>query len=384
MARRAREIQKAHKSDDSALDERRRIERRLRMGALACWGWLATRGMSRAEAARHMGIASTTLAKWESGWEQDRLRVLRRGMPPDHADPEVRNGVIAFIHLVGPGVGLPTLQAAFPDVARAELERLLERYRMTYLAVTSAFAFALRWTRVGAVWAMDFKQAPSPVDGCYGWVLAVRDLASGKTLASDPYEGATAQAVVATLRRLFRLLGAPLVIKCDNGSHFVNGEVMPLLEAWGVVCLLSPPYFPSYNGSIESGIGSLTIRANHAAARNDRPGEWTCDDVEEARLSGNALGRPRGIHGPTPNEAWNGRPPILDDERVAFHRLVADCEAELKTERGFLPGIEPSPIHNASLCRESVSRALVARGLLLVRRRRIPPPLFTRRMKKIS
>ncbi len=45
-------------------------------------------------------------------------------------------------------------------------------------------------------------------------------------------------------------------------------------------------------------------------ARNNRPGEWACDDVEAARLRANELSRLHGLRGPTPDEVWNNRDPI--------------------------------------------------------------------------
>ena len=40
-------------------------------------------------------------------------------------------------------------------------------------------------------------------------------------------------------------------------------------------------------GACEAVIGSLKSRAHHKLARNDRPGEWTCDNVEAARVMAN-------------------------------------------------------------------------------------------------
>lgn len=47
-----------------------------------------------------------------------------------------------------------------------------------------------------------------------------------------------------------------------------------------VTLLLSPPFFPSYNGAIEAGIGSLKTRAHLEAARHGHSCEWNCDDLE--------------------------------------------------------------------------------------------------------
>ncbi|MCW8131347.1 MAG: hypothetical protein KIS92_13445 [Planctomycetota bacterium] len=71
--------------------------------------------------------------------------------------------------------------------------------------------------------------------------------------------------------------------------------------------LLSPAYYPKYNGGIEAGIGSLKTRIHHEAVRHEHPGEWTCDDVEAGRLQANELARPWGYKAECPLEAWMQR-----------------------------------------------------------------------------
>src|SRR5207249_4901795 len=137
---------------------------------------------------------------------------------------------------------------------------------------------------------MDYTAPPNVIEGRYRTILAVRDLASGKILAALPSEHDDTVTTVAVLRALFRQHGPPLAIKSDNGRHFVNADVDALLAEHGVLHLRSPFYFPSYNGAIEAGIGALKIRAHFEAALHDRPGDWTLDDVEAARLRGNELG----------------------------------------------------------------------------------------------
>ena len=44
----------------------------------------------------------------------------------------------------------------------------------------------LHWHRPGAVWAMDHTEPPTPIDGRWPHVLAVRDLASHMQLAWLP------------------------------------------------------------------------------------------------------------------------------------------------------------------------------------------------------
>ena len=95
-----------------------------------------------------------------------------------------------------------------------------------------------------------------------------------------------------------------------------------LLRGEGVTHLLSPPYYPPYNGAIEAGIGQIAHRANHHAALASHPGTWSMDDVEAARRQGNALARPFGPDCPTPDEAWQARKTISPLTRRAFQLSV--------------------------------------------------------------
>jgi hypothetical protein len=82
------------------------------------------------------------------------------------------------------------------------------------------------------------------------------------------------------------------------------GPVRGLLSAWGVFLHLSPPRRPQYYGSIEAANGSLKTRTEHLAASAGRPGQWTSTDLAQARDQANALLRPWGPHGPTPQQLW--------------------------------------------------------------------------------
>ncbi|MBI5365570.1 MAG: DDE-type integrase/transposase/recombinase [Planctomycetes bacterium] len=363
-------------------DTQRRMERRLKIRALGAAVWLYLLGLKPREIARRLNVEVKTLRSWRAGWCKDHLQVIPRGRPVKCLDLGKRNGVIGFIQLVGPGVGLPTLEAAFRDVPRAELERILYGYRKEYLASGAHSVHALRWTKAGTVWAIDHLEPDVPVDGEFRFVVVARDLASGEQLLALPVKQKDMKAVAQALEALFLAHGAPLVLKADNA--FDAEEVHAVLSTRGVELLLSPPETPRYNGSVEAGIGSLKTRTHHEAARNDRPGEWTCDDVEAGRLACNELGRPRGAAGPTPDELWATRRMPDLAERSLFRARVERHRLELRAEQGLLPGFELGRWDRTALEREAISRALVARGLLEVRRRRIPPPLYRARMGNIT
>ena len=348
------------------------MERSLKIDCLAFADWTARLHYSLEESAQRLGIRSNTLREWQRRWNVDRLRVRPRGRPLERSSWETRQIILELFDLLGPGIGLPTVRAFFPHEAKGELEDLLRRYRRVHLRKNKTLIHALRWTRAGAVWAMDFLDAPLPVDGLYRYIFAVRDLASGTQLLALPCPDKELTNVCAALVALFKEHGAPLVLKSDCG--FDADVVINLARQYRVTHLLSPPAYPRYNGAIEAGIGSLKMRAHYQAARRGCPGEWNCDDVEAARLSANETARPWGHSAPTPEQNWKCRTTITDTERFAFMAAVAAIKPEVKCELR-LPEPTLTRREEAALTRVAVGRVLVAHGLLYIRRRRISLPI---------
>ena len=219
---------------------------------------------------------------------------------------------------------------------------------------------------------MDFAEAPAAIDGIYPYLFAVRDLASGCQLLWQPVAAMTADTTVLALSSLFARHGAPLVLKSDNGSAFCADTTRNFLGAAAIIPLFSPPGRPSYNGACEAGIGSLKCRSERQAAWQGRPGSWTWHDVELGRLEANASARPRGPRGPTPDQAWAGRPALTDAPRQAFAATLARRRAEVCQEQGqtFAELVEHGERSQAD--RIAIQRALVEHDYLLFTRRRIP------------
>jgi transposase InsO family protein len=278
----------------------------------------------------------------------------------------LRVRLLALLRLLGPSVGVLPLQALCPGLARREVADLLRRYRRVWKRKRRLLTRALHWTRPGAVWAIDFAVPPAPLEGRYCRLLAVRDLASGYQLAWLPVADESARTVSDTLQALFRAHGAPLVLKSDNGSAFAAAEIEPLLASWGVCALFSPPHTPRYNGSCEAGIGSMKVRTHHQAAAAGRPGEWTCDDAEAARLQANQTARPWGVRRPTPGEIWGARQAVQDQERVAFAAAARVREQEALAEQGYPPGAILGRLAEAAVRRVAIERALIDQGLLAI------------------
>jgi transposase InsO family protein len=355
--------------------KRREEERLAKVAAVqfALWAKREHRYSTR-ESARRLRLSSATLSSWLRGWRKDVLALAPRGRPTIDSDRDLRLAVLAIFDLCGPEVGQPTLQEFFPSMPARELLDLADRYRDFHCNGKNVLVHALTWNEPGTVWAMDYTVPPNVIEGVYKTILCVRDLASGKTLAAMPSDHDDARTTIDVLRALFAEHGPPLCIKSDNGCHFVAGEVQALLAEYRVAHLRSPFYSPTFNGSIEAGICSLKIRAHYEAARHNRPGEWTTDDVEGARLRGNELGRPHGMARGTPDAEWARRAPIAEDTRRSLLALISQYELEEARRRGYQEGAPLGDDVRLSIGRDAIGRALCQLGFVHYRRRRIPLP----------
>lgn len=300
-----------------------------------------------------------------------------------HCSADERQEVLHFLRLHGPYTGMPTLSGQFPDVPLAELRDLLGVYRHLWDALHPRERNHLIWHRAGTVWAMDFSEPRHAIDGTLGYLLAVRDLASGLQLAWRPLASPDAASVVAELQLLFTIHGAPLVLKSDNGSPFFAGVTQALLASWKVWALYSPPGQPRYNGSIEASIGSLKNRTDHMAYRADHVGIWTTADVELALENANRFARPRGRHGLTPEQAWALRRPPTLSERETFGAKVRHLEAQARTRDRIALDADLDHYKQAAIHRRVLQQVLVESELLTITRRRIPQTFYGQKVANI-
>jgi len=361
----------------------RQREQILRANVVDLRRWGTQQGLSATATAVCLRLAPRTLRQWRHDLQADRLRAQPLGRRLARSSRHDRNRVIELLAELGPATGLPTLQACFQGMPRAELEDLLKRYRRVWRKRHQQASHVLRWQTPGTVWAMDFTEAPQPIDGLYSYLLAVRDLASGQQLLWLPLTHAGAAHTLPALQPLFLVHGAPLVLKTDNGSPFCAGAALDFLRSWGAIPLFSPPYWPRYNGAIEAGIGSLKTRTEQHATRNGRSTCWSWSDAHAAQAEANATARPKGPTGPTADELWRQRPPITRGQRGAFQASV-DRHRELARVNGGWTEIGPLPAkEERAMDRHAIRRALVEHDLLLFRRRRIPLPFTKQKTAEI-
>lgn len=363
---------------------RRRAEYFARRSAVAFTRWMSLSRVPRREAARRLGLNEATLGRWVRTWRCGAMRLEPRGRRVLRTRGELRKAILWQMMQLGPKVGLRVMREDFPDVPRAELEDLRRRAWRLDRRKRRHAVYVLRWKRPGAVRAMDHAQPPCDIEGRYDRLLLERDLASSMQLGALPVVGEAAAPVVASLKAHFRWYGIPLVLKSDNGSPLRSEEVKALCREYGVLMLFSPPATPSYNGACEAGVGSIKTRVHHRSSARDRPGIWTTDDIEAARLEANATSRPWGESGPTPDEVWQKRVPITDIERRMF---LASYEAYARDERQ-ARGLDPHAVLDhymqAKIDRVAIVRALIEHDCLEFRRKRVAPPILRTKQCKIA
>lgn len=154
------------------------------------------------------------------------------------------------------------------EISRRDLHELVEATRRELRQEKQALERRVEWLVPGAVWSMDdtkqhWLNGESLQGRDFGHAHLVLDLGSRYNLR---LLGAEVQAngwkVAANLEDLFQRHGAPLFLKMDGGKNFAHHEVRRVLaEAW-VIPLVSPPYYPPYNGGVERAFEELLRELN--------------------------------------------------------------------------------------------------------------------------
>lgn len=322
--------------------------------------------------ATRLGLNPRTVEEWVRRWRKDRLSIAPKGPKPAITDDDTLAAIETFLWNMGGVVGTPALQAAFPREPRRRLEALAKAWRRRAVEGKSVITYSLKWGTVGAVWAIDFTEPPLPVDGLFPWVLVVRDLASGYRLAGRPVVSPDAWHVRALLIELFEQHGPPLVLKHDNGKHFCNETIDRLLALRGVVSLVSPKYYPQYNGALEAGNGSIKTFTALLAASQGHPGWWTCDDVEGALMLANDLCRTWGPNCPSATWMWKNRKPITEQQRKELREMIDDKDRKLAHPQPDWDGVvDPHIADEATRTRVAISQSLQELKHLTITRRRL-------------
>jgi transposase InsO family protein len=318
------------------------------------------------EASGMLGLCDETTREWRRRCETGQLVPSLLGRPAYDCDGWTVREIRRFAWNIGPDVSVAFICEMIDWAPRSVVEEVLARWRAEIRHDRHVEIQTLTWEKPGRVWAMDWTEPDTTIDGLYKEVLVVRDLASGKILFTLPAETRDAELVRDVLKHLFLSHGAPLVLKSDNGKELIAEVVKDLLDEYGVEPLLSPEYYPQYNGAIEAGNGSLKTHAYYAAARHGRLGHWTADDIEEGRLKANETSRPWGWRGPSPDRRWAERSAIDYDEWDLFRSTVAEERTWWVTADE-----EEDPRLRKTQERMAMTKALVRCGCVAIGRQKV-------------
>ena len=214
---------------------------------------------------------------------------------------------------------------------------------------------------------MDHAQGERGLTGKRVDIFSVKDLCERRQLLWREVEGVGAETTARQLEELFTREGMPLVIKADQGSAFNSHELNEFLGKRGIFLLLSPAYWPKYNGAIESSIRWLKCRTRHQSERRGAGGkDWSAAAIEEAKDLTNELYSEKPAAGAVP-------PEVSDELRNAFQRRVLETMEEARRGACYYDPETWSKVER-KIKRYAIKRALVAHGILMVRRTVIPLP----------
>lgn len=343
---------------------RRQEEHQARCAAVRYASDAGARKVSQQEIAGRLGVAPRTLRHWRGQQAIGELAPDWRGRPVLCCPVPERNDVIRFlVNVTGPSIGLPALRAMF-KMRRAVLEDLLVRYRRAWRRRYRRNGYRLTWHHPGRVWAMDFTEPGQPIDGVFPYLFAVRDLASHRQLAWQPVRGQAADDTRPVLSSLYAEHGAPLVMKSDNGSAFIAETTGQRMEEAGVAQLFSPPAHPQYNGQLERSNGVLKTYTDLHAVAEGHPFRLDSEDVAHGLHLANTVSRPWGHEGPSPEEAWQAREAISQEERRHFQACLAAHRTQAAVDLGLDPTADLDHADRARWDRLALERTVEELGYL--------------------
>lgn len=248
------------------------------------------------------------------------------------------------------GIGLPRLRATIPGLPKNSAAAFLKRVKRVRGRRRGRRWCVLQWLVAGAVWAIDGTWFDRPVAGRGRRALVVVEMHSRRTLCVESVAGERAAAVIACLRRLIALHGAPLVLKADNGSAFSSKCLARFCRRHGITLMHSPVRRPRWNGTCEVS-GRWAKRRAEAAARARGSASLCQQDLDAA-------------------VTFAGTMPRIDVAlRQRFLALVAEQLVIAAEERGLALGDDTRDHHRRSLGRVAAQRALQLCHILSIRGR---------------
>lgn len=251
-----------------------------------------------------------------------------------------------------------------PFISRRDFRELIREVRRERRHEALAAMPRITWNHPGTGWSMDDIHVGYTATGERLWSTTVQDLASGYKLPV-PLLGTPAhgEAIAAHLARLFATYGAPLVLKEDNGSNLNHAAVLAVCDAYGVIPLPSPVWYPKYNGAIEHSQGEIRRALAALLQGRDLPPDHPGVYITSADHNLNHKPR-RALHGKTSCQVFTdpARHLIVNRRtRKDIHDTIRQLMDQL-----LVTIVQPTAWQRANAYRYAVESGLQERGFFSV------------------
>lgn len=212
-------------------------------------------GLSYRALCAREGIAYASLMRWKSRLA-DGVTIIGRSGPKkvealDLAALRKRIHWLRHGRKRTEGVGA-LYQEHRETISRRALRQIVAEERQRKNAERNRIYHEVIWKVPRLIWAMDDTEYHPDPAYPKAYLHNVQDV--GSRFKFEPLVGLTlahGEAIAAHLNELFEAHGPPLFIKRDNGKNLNHGIVEKVLEAFMVIPINSPCYYPQYNGGIE-------------------------------------------------------------------------------------------------------------------------------------
>ena len=206
---------------------------------------------------REFDKAYSTMMRWRSRRKAGEAVIGNPG--PAKVEPLRAGELHEEIRLLALGSqrvrGSVALQQRYCDqISRRDFQARMEDARREYRQEENALERRIEWLVTGLVWSMDDTKKHWLQEDRFGHAHLVMDLGShyklrvlGDDVQADGWK------VAMNMEALFLKYEPPLFFKIDGGSNFRHEAVMAMFDKYWVIPLISPPYYPPYNGGIERG-----------------------------------------------------------------------------------------------------------------------------------
>jgi len=299
------------------------------------------------------GVSPATLRRWKRRVRHGLAPSLRRGSaarPP--LPPDVVEQICAKVRALRGLIGANTLRKAVPGVSRRQA---LGIKRETLTAIERERLERSQRVLVaepGLIRGFDAMHVETSRDRRY--LLVSADAAVPFRTSIESAERYDGPSVARAVESDFVEHGAPLVWRRDRARQHATGEVLEVLDRFGVVVLQGPPHHPGFYGQLER--QNREHRAWLRAVGVLEPEELD-EQCEAMRNAFNSLLPRRRLGYRSAADAWFSRAKLAID-RGAFRAEVAELTARLARSA-------PSQDHAE---RFAIQAALAQHGLIQIQK----------------